>query len=312
MSTNEELARYINLKLAALGQPLCHHTPTCISGAAGRCSAALHQKEQTAGHPPVSRRRPHSGVSRRLPQRRLPARRRPHSAIAFNLDRPGMGARLAPGQSRQISSPYVESYRVPQGVLHNPAADRRTTQGLFHIAEGGFPIPPIKPPVPKRAFAALWAAAFAPRRPDDPSLHRRSARPSQLLHLAPPASPRLPRHRPRAEKSMEVRFLAPVRWSPTWISWSPFRQRGDPSLPENDAALDALHWTGHTGCVVLAPHLVGIPSGNWTAAHRRGYRSAESATVMCWSIEDEPYNVACHSKSRAATGTRRDGHRHRA
>ena len=27
-------------------------------------------------------------------------------------------------------------------------------------------------------------------------------------------------------------------------------------LPENDSALDAEHWTGHTGCVILAPHLV--------------------------------------------------------
>ena len=35
-----------------------------------------------------------------------------------------------------------------------------------------------------------------------------------------------------------------------------FGNGGDPYLPENDAALDVRHWTGHTGCVILAPHLI--------------------------------------------------------
>ena len=32
---------------------------------------------------------------------------------------------------------------MKQGVLHNPRSDRRTTQGIFHIVEGGLPIPGI-------------------------------------------------------------------------------------------------------------------------------------------------------------------------
>ena len=32
-----------------------------------------------------------------------------------------------------------------------------------------------------------------------------------------------------------------------------FGNAGDPTLPENDAGLDTLHWTGTTGCVILAP-----------------------------------------------------------
>ena len=36
-----------------------------------------------------------------------------------------------------------------------------------------------------------------------------------------------------------------------------FGNGGDPYLAENDAALDVSGWTGHTGCVILAPHLVG-------------------------------------------------------
>src|SRR5438270_5767182 len=66
-----------------------------------------------------------------------------------------------PGQNF-FESPYVKSYRVVQGVLHNPTNDRRTTQGVFHIAEGGFPIPADKIAVPKRAFASLLSAALGP------------------------------------------------------------------------------------------------------------------------------------------------------
>ena len=70
-----------------------------------------------------------------------------------------------PVTSDSFSSPYLNSYRVPQGVLHNPKSDRRTTQGIFHIVEGGLPVPADKIAVPKQAFAALWAAALRP--PDD-------------------------------------------------------------------------------------------------------------------------------------------------
>ena len=31
-----------------------------------------------------------------------------------------------------------------------------------------------------------------------------------------------------------------------------------PYLPENDAALDPMHWTGHTGCIIPAPQLNGV------------------------------------------------------
>ena len=33
---------------------------------------------------------------------------------------------------------YVESFRIHQGVLHNPRNDRRTTKNSFHISEGGY------------------------------------------------------------------------------------------------------------------------------------------------------------------------------
>ena len=80
-------------------------------------------------------------------------------------------------------------------------------------------------------------------------------------------------------------------WSATWISSkSIFGNAGDPFLPENDAGLDAEHWTGHTGCVILAPHLVkatkkslGLP--HWDEATERQRRDG-----MCWKDENEFYN----------------------
>jgi hypothetical protein len=50
------------------------------------------------------------------------------------------------------SAPIV----LRQGVLHNPVNDRRTTQGVFHVTEGGLPIPDDKKAVPKIVFGGCW------------------------------------------------------------------------------------------------------------------------------------------------------------
>ena len=295
MPPNEELARYINLKLAALGQPLCHHTADLeFLETAGPLLRRLHQKEQLLGSrlSPVDARIQaflDAYLSDVSPNgaARIPA-------IAFNLDRAGMGRAVSlPANGDHFSSPYVQSYRVPQGVLHNPAADRRTTQGLFHIAEGGFPIPADKTAVPKRTFAALWAAALQPPttlltlpytsdQPDQASCFT-----SLLLRpLVCPATGRDP------EKSMEVRFIAPGSLvSNLDFVESIFGNGGDPSLPENDAALDAMHWTGHTGCVVLAPHLVGMRKSQLGLPHVGDATARQQRDGMCWTAEDEPYNA---------------------
>src|ERR1700722_9605667 len=57
----------------------------------------------------------------------------------FILDRIGMASELSlPENSDLFESDIVSSYRLMngQGVLHNPKSDRRTTQGVFHIALG--------------------------------------------------------------------------------------------------------------------------------------------------------------------------------
>ncbi len=61
-----------------------------------------------------------------------------------------------------IAHDLLASYRVKQGILHNPANDRRTTKGSFHIAEGGLPIPGDKKAVPKIAYVRF--PVIAPHR----------------------------------------------------------------------------------------------------------------------------------------------------
>jgi hypothetical protein len=304
---NDELDRYINLKLVALGQPPNRNTAgSDLVEIAGPLLRNYYHKDQLlAGRlcPADSRIQTFldgylgdvcpSGVAR-------------FPANTFVLDREGMARVLSlPVTVDSFSSPCLDSYRVPQGVLHNPKSDKRTTQGLFHIAEGGFPVPADKAAVPKRAFAALWAAALRP--PSDLlTLPFTSDQDEQVrcfvsLLLRPlvcPATGSEP------EKSMEIRFLAPGSLvSNLDFVESIFGNAGDPYLPENDAALDALHWTGHTGCVVLAPHLAGIRKKDLGLPHMSEATERQRRDGMCWAKEDEPYNGG-----RAFKATCRDKH----
>ena len=56
---------------------------------------------------------------------------------------------------------------------------------------------------------------------------------------------------------MEVASLPREIWSVISISLSPYLVMEDPFVSENDAGLDPEHWTGTSGCVILAPHLIG-------------------------------------------------------
>ena len=167
-----------------------------------------------------------------------------------------------PVTSDSFSSPYLDSYRLPQGVLHNPRSDRRTTQGLFHIAEGGLPGSGGQSRGAQAGFrGAVERGAAASGRSADAAVHGgpegECARCFVSLLLRPlvcPAAGSEP------AKTMEIRFIAPGSLvSNLDFVESIFGNGGDPYLPENDAGLDVMHWTGHTGCVLLAPHLVGIP-----------------------------------------------------
>jgi hypothetical protein len=79
------------------------------------------------------------------------------------LERHGLARMLSlPADGDAFRSDIVESFRVKQGVLHNPTHDRRTTKGVFHVTEGGLPIPADKKAVPKITFLSLLRHAVRP------------------------------------------------------------------------------------------------------------------------------------------------------
>lgn len=215
-------------------------------------------------------------------------------ALTLTLNQAGMARTLSlPPDRDEFTSGIVHTYRLKQGVLHNPKNDRRTTQGVFHIAEGGLPIPDDKIAVPKETFYRMFQEAF--RSPAElMRLPYTSTGPQAVetfvsLLLRPIVCPEVPGV--SAHKSMEIRFFAPgnLVGNIDFVECI-FGNGGDPFAPAHDAALDPEHWTGHTGCVILAPHLtrlrkkdVGLPpTDQATERQKRDH--------MCWSSPDELYN----------------------
>ena len=302
VATESDLVRYIGLKLAALGHATNHYAGSEFLELARPLLRNYHQKDIMLGNPlcPVDRRirafldgflsDVGQGQAAQIP------------GNTFLLDRPGLARMMSlPLSSDTLSSPYLQSYRVPQGILHNPKSDRRTTHGIFHIVEGGLPVPADKRAVPKKAFAALLAAAFNP--PADLMTLPFSADQDEAVRLfvslllrpiVCPATERDP------QKTMEIRFFAPGSLvSNLDFVESIFGNAGDPYLPENDAALDVMHWTGHTGCVIVAPHLAGMKKKELGLPHDRDATERQRRDGMCWSDPEECYNgggafkVAC-------------------
>ncbi|HEX4773478.1 MAG TPA: hypothetical protein VH351_21785 [Bryobacteraceae bacterium] len=303
VAVDDELFRYINLKLAALGQPTSRATRDVRAlEIAGPLLRNYHQKDQLLGYrlcPADARIRSFLDDYLRdvAPQG---AARLPHDT--FVLDRKGLARVMSlPSTADSIASPYLQSYRVPQGVLHNPKSDRRTTQGIFHIVEGGFPVPADKIAVPKQTFAALLAAAVSP--PSDVLALPFTADQSDqaLLWVSLLLRPLVcPRTGTDAAKTMETRFFAPASLvSNLDFVEGIFGNGGDPYLPENDAALDPFHWTGHSGCVILAPHITGLKKKALGLPHYSQATERQRRESMCWRDPEEIYNnggafkVAC-------------------
>jgi len=222
-----------------------------------------------------------------IPVPKLPSR-------TFTLDRPGLARVLSlPLDRDEFSSTILNSYRVANGVLHNPRSDRRTTQGIFHVTEGGLPIPDDKLGAPKVTFAKLLALALTPPR-EIMQLPFTSTQPKPAdcfvsLLIRPLVCPAVPGFTP--EKSMEVRFFVPGNLvSNLDFIETIFGNAGDPLLPENDSALDTEHWSGHTGCVILAPHLVKATKKSVGLPHYDQATERQRRDGMCWKKEDELYN----------------------
>jgi hypothetical protein len=287
-----ELRQLIHLRLARLG----YTNLPAQDVAVGDLFAAVLAHERESGHPADA---PPCPADQRIQEfldsylagmgavPRLPGR-------TLVLDRHGMARALSlPLDGDEFRSDIIRSYRARNGVLHNPKADRRTTAGIFHVAEGGLPIPDDKLALPRAAFTKLLAAALRP----PAELLRLPYTANQLppaecfvsLLLRPVVCPEVPGF--IAQKTMETRFFAPGNLvSNLDFVESIFGNAGDPALPENDAALDVEHWTGHTGCVILAPHLIRCTKKELGLPHVKEATERQRRDGMCWEKEGDLYN----------------------
>ena len=292
MSSDANLISYINVKLTLLGfPPAATSETTGLNDIMSALAAQYREKERLLANYfcPVDHRIQTFlfDYLQDTPVARLPLR-------TFTLDRPGMARALSlPVDRDYFHSEIISSYRVANGVLHNPKSDRRTTQGIFHVAEGGLPIPDDKSGVPKNVFAAMLMLALNPPR-ELMRLPFTATQPQPAecfvsLLLRPIVCPEVPGFTP--QKTMEVRFFAPGNLvSNLDFVENIFGNGGDPLLPENDAALDSEHWTGHTGCVILAPHLVHVTKKSVGLPHWNDATERQRRDGMCWRGENELYN----------------------
>ncbi len=296
MSSNQlQELQHINLQLAALGQPICQ-----IEG------------EQNYLQVADSLLKNYVQQRRLLAKYRCPADQRIQDFLnaylasngiiadinlpgeTFVLDRKGLARELSlPFKTNEFHSAYVDSYRMAQGVLHNPQNDRRTTKGVFHIVAGGLPVPADKNEVPVAAYVQLLRTALTP--PEDllalpfTSQQENSAKLWLSLSLTPIVVPEILGISP--QKIMETLFFVPGGLvSNLDFVESIFGNAGDPFLPENDVALDVEHWTGHTGCVILAPHLVWCRKQDLGLPHYQDATERQRKDGMCWQNPEDLYN----------------------
>lgn len=210
------------------------------------------------------------------------------------LDEAGLARGLSlPVDGDEYHSANVASYRLANGVLHNPKNDRRTTAGVFHIATGGLPIPQDKVAVDKQVYARILARAFdapdeALELPYTANLAQK-ARCWVSLLMRPTVVPEVPGR--TREKSYEARFIVPgaMMCNLDFVEGI-FGNAGDPYLPENDASLDPASWTGHTGCVILAPHLIGMTKKSLGLPQCDDATERQRRDGQCWRDPEELYN----------------------
>ena len=283
-----QLVHVVNLKLAALGcAPVESHSDEHFQEIARAILSAEPETTGSALSPADSRIQAYLDRVFGVDAVRMPVK-------TLVLDRPGLARALSiPFGGHEFSSSILNSWRVRQGVLHNPKSDRRTTHGIFHVAEGGLPIPDDKIAVPKEVFAKMFNFALLPPR-DLLKLPftANETKPAEVLVsllLRPIVCPSVPKF--TSFKTMEIRFFAPGSLvSNLDFVESIFGNGGDPYAPRHDAALDVYHWTGHTGCVVLAPHLVHLTKQELGLPDFHNATERQRQDGMCWRSSDEKYN----------------------
>ncbi|AOW11037.1 hypothetical protein [Flavobacterium gilvum] len=300
--TRKDTVRYINLQLASLGQPIFQDD---LNSEEQFCNPKF--QELTNGLIKNFREK-----SRLLSGHLSPADTRIQNFlndylkdISFDksytipndtliLTQKGHARELSlPPNGVSFVSEEVTSYRIKQGILNNPASDKRTTKGTFHIVEGDLPAPLDKIEVPKIAFAHFLNAAFNPSEElkilPFTSNQEEKAKVMVSLLLRPMVCPEV--KGVISKKSMEVRFFVPGNLvSNLDFVEAIFGNAGDPGLAQNDAALDTEHWTGHTGCIVLAPQLRLLKKKDIGLPHYDNATDRQRKDGMCWKEENELYN----------------------
>jgi hypothetical protein len=291
--TREKLQDYINLKLASHGLPTYQKEGSDDGQMTGALVQNIRIKNQILSeYLPPADKRIQDFLESYLEDTGEDVPLIPTTSVV--LDRYGMARELSiPPDKDEFVTDIVNAYRVKQGVLNNPKNDRRTTKGSFHITEGGLPIPEDKKSIPKVAFARLFQAAMNP--PEElmelpyTASQDEKARTFISLLLRPIVQPEVTGIVP--ERSLEVRFFAPGNLASNLdFVESIFGNSGDPFLPENDSALDPIHWTGHTGCIILAPHLVRTKKKDLGLPHISEATERQKRDGMCYEKDDEFYN----------------------
>src|SRR5690554_6048493 len=300
--SRREMIQFINLQLAALGQPLFTGeteeeeklaSARFISLTEGLISSFREKSRLLSGHLSPVDSRIQNFINDYLKDvsfdkgYRLPD-------TTFVLNQPGMAREVSlPPNSNTFKNELLNSYRLKQGILNNPAADKRTTKGTFHIVEGGLPVALDKKEVPKTAFAHMLHAALHPS--DEMNVlpftanQEKQAKIMVSLLLRPVVCPEVPGV--ISQKSMEIRFFAPGSLvSNLDFVETIFGNAGDHNLAQNDAALDIDHWTGHTGCIILAPQLVKLKKKDLGLPHYNEATGRQQRDGMCWKEENELYN----------------------
>ncbi|TAG32810.1 MAG: hypothetical protein EAZ36_01695, partial [Verrucomicrobia bacterium] len=109
------------------------------------------------------------------------------------------------------------------------------------------------------------------------------------LYLRPVVVPAVPGFTPA--RRMETRFFIPgsLVCNLDFVE-NIFGNAGDPSLPTHDAALDPESWSGHTGCIILAPHLNGLTKKELGLPAYADATERQRRDGMCWRTAADLYN----------------------
>lgn len=293
---DKSLLEYVNLMLLAIGQPCFGSKEDCsITKMAAPLLSMVNELRlrQHGNYCPADQR-----IIAFLDEflKDLPVEEK-HDWLpcsTFTVDRHGISRVLSlPPDADEFHSEYISSYRVHQGILHNPRIDRRTTKGVFHIVEGGLEVPADKLAVPKLAFCRMLKHACNPPK-QLLELPFTATQPKKAYtfvsgYLRPIVCPKVPGY--CNEMWMEVRFFTPG----SLVNFldmveSIFGSAGCPFLAENDAAFMPDSWTGHTGCIIVAPHLTQLTKKELGLPHVSEATDRQKRDGMCWEKADELYH----------------------